>query len=315
MSKSAVAVVIVNYNTREHLLACLTTIRMEAPREVVVVDNASRDGSAALVRAEFPEVVLQPNTTNYGYGAAANQGIRACHAETVLLLNSDTLLRPGAIAALGNYVDRHPRFAVVGPRLLSADGTRQPSCFPFLTPLNVLVLNTILSRFVAVLPGLREHFDPAWPHDKACRVPWVKGAAIAIRREAFEAVGGFDEAYFMYAEELDLCYRLRAIGWETHFAPVTSVTHVEGASTNQVRPEMLSRLFASIRRFYMRHYPPVYLPRLRWAVTAIMWQRILKDTIRLHRARDPALRNHLADDLLLWRRIRDEEGCRSTLTS
>ena len=307
-----VAVVVVNYDTRDHLRACLTTIRVEAPREVIVVDNASSDDSAGMVRAEFPEVMLHANTTNHGYGAAANQGIHACRASYVLLLNSDTRLQPGALSAMGDYLDLHPRVAIAGPLLRNPDGTRQPSCFPFLTPLNVLVLNTVLCELVGFLPFLRGRFLPAWQHDSACAVPWVKGAALAIRREAFDAVGGFDESYFMYAEELDLCYRLGAAGWETHYAPVTSVTHVEGASTMQRRPEMLSRLFASIGHFYRRHYPPAYRPRLRWAVTAVMWQRILKDTIRFHLAREPLLRRRYASDLVVWRQIKEEhrEGVR-----
>ena len=303
----SLAVVVVNYNTREHLRACLSSVLAEAPSEVIVVDNASSDGSAEMVRGEFPLVKLHANTNNSGYGAAANQGIAACRVKYALLLNSDTRLQPGALAALSRYLDLHPRAAVVGPRLLNPDGTLQPSCFPFLTPLNVLVLNTALGKLVRFLPAVREHFLPAWTQDDARAVPWVKGAALAIRREAFAAVGGFEESYFMYAEELDLCYRLRAAGWEMHFAPVTAVIHVEGASTMQLRPEMLSRLFASIQHFYRRHYPPAYLPRLRWAVSAIMWQRIIKDTIRFHRAREPVLRQRFATDLLLWHRIKKEQ--------
>jgi GT2 family glycosyltransferase len=264
----SVGVVVVNYNTRDHLRACLLTVRAEAPNEVVVVDNASSDGSADMVRAEFPEAVLHANTTNPGYGAGANLGIGTCQSRYALLLNSDTRLPRGALTVLTSYLDRHQQVGIVGPRLLNPDGSLQPSCYPFLTPLNVLVLNTVLSDVVRHVPILRERFHPAWLKDAARPVAWVKGAALAIRREAFDAVGGFDETYFMYSEELDLCYRLRAAGWETHFVPTTSVTHVEGASTMQFRPQMFSAFFASIKHFYQRHYSPNYLPRLRLAVSA-----------------------------------------------
>jgi GT2 family glycosyltransferase len=297
------AVVVVSFNTREHLRACLASVRAEAPGEVIVVDNASSDGSAEMVRTEFQDAVLHANSTNLGYGAAANQGIRACRARYTLLLNGDTRVHPGVLAAMEQYLDEHQRAAVVGPRLLNPDGTLQPSCFPFLTPFNVLVLNTGLNKLVRLLPFARKRLLPVWPHTHPRVVPWVKGAALAIRREAFESVGGFDVGYFMYAEELDLCFRLRARGWETHFAPVANVVHVEAASTMQFRPDMAARLFASIQHFYQQHYSPAYLRRFRWVIKAIMLKRILRDTILRWLARDPAVRRRLAGDLLLWRRI------------
>src|SRR5262245_26457705 len=126
-----IAVIIVNYNTCEHLRACLETVLAEAPSEVIVVDNASSDDSAQMVRAHYPWVVLCANKTNLGYGAASNQAIARCTAKHVLLLNSDTLLPVGALQALSTYLDRHPRAAIVGPRLVNSDGTLQASCYPF----------------------------------------------------------------------------------------------------------------------------------------------------------------------------------------
>jgi N-acetylglucosaminyl-diphospho-decaprenol L-rhamnosyltransferase len=125
------AVVIINYNTCELLRACLATVITEAPSEVVVVDNASSDDSVATVETEYPHVILQVNKTNLGYGAAANQAIASCKAKYVLLLNADTLLRPGTLLALKRYLDQHPRAAIVGPRLEDPDGTLQASCYPF----------------------------------------------------------------------------------------------------------------------------------------------------------------------------------------
>jgi GT2 family glycosyltransferase len=299
-----VAVVVVNYNTRDLLRDCLESVRAEGPEgvgEVVVVDNASRDGSPDMVREQFPEARLVANEHNPGYGAAANQGIAACAAPCVLLLNSDTLLRPGTAAALARYLDENPRAGIAGPRLLNPGGTLQPSCFPFLTPFNVLVLNTELNRVARVLPGIRRRFLPTFKGTPSQAGHWVKGAALAIRREAFAAAGGFDEGYFMYAEELDLCWRMLAAGWEVHYAPVASVVHVEGASTSQARREMTAQLFASLEGFYRRHYPAGALARLRWAVVAILLERIVRDAIKF--CRYPERRPRLSGDLTLWRRM------------
>jgi N-acetylglucosaminyl-diphospho-decaprenol L-rhamnosyltransferase len=291
------AVVIVNYNTRELLRACLESVLAEGVAEVVVVDNASRDGSAAMVREDFPAVRLIAREDNPGFGAGANQGIAACAAPHALLLNSDTRLEPGAATALARYLDENPRAGIVGPRLLNPDGTLQSSCFPFLTPFNVLALNTYVNRAVRALPRFRSTWRGT-PRRAGC---WVKGAALAIRREAFAAVGGFDEVYFMYAEELDLCQRVLAAGWEVHYAPAASVVHVEGASTSQARHAMTAQLFASLELFYRRHYTPGALTRLRLVVVLILLERIVRDAIKF--CRYPDRRPRLSGDLGLWRRL------------
>jgi N-acetylglucosaminyl-diphospho-decaprenol L-rhamnosyltransferase len=308
--ESRIAVVVVNHETRDHLRACLETVREAGPAEVVVVDNASRDGSVEMVREGFPEVRLLANADNPGYGAASNRGIAACRAPYVLLLNSDTRLRPGALAALAAELDRHPRTGIAGPRLLNPDGTRQPSCFPFLTPFNVLAMNTYLNRVVRYAPGLRRRFRPVYSAIPGGEVPWVKGAALGVRREAFAAVGGFDETYFLYAEEMDLCWRLRAAGWEIRFTPEAEVVHEEGASTGRLRPEMAVRLFASLAHFHRLHSPRGTLTRLRWAVTLAMAEHIARDTLKSFWTRDPNRRRALAGDLLIWRRVLAERPVR-----
>lgn len=298
------AVVVVNYNTRDLLRECLESVREQgagAVAEVWVVDNASQDGSAEMVRELFPEVRLIARTDNPGYGAAANQGIAACAAPSALLLNSDTRLLPGAAAALARHLEENPRAGIIGPRLLNPDGTFQPSCFPFLTPLNLLALNTWLNRAARAIPGWRSRFLPTWKGTPSRAGHWVKGAALAIRRESFAAVGGFDEDYFMYSEEVDLCWRALAAGWEVHYAPEACVVHVEGASTSQTRDAMTAQLFASMELFYRRHYPPGALTRLRWVVVLILFERIARDTIKFWRY--PERRPRLSGDLLLWQRL------------
>ncbi len=250
---SGIGVVVVNHNTREHLRACLASL----PRgEVapVVVDNASTDGSVEMVRAEFPEAVVLADGSNPGYGAAANRGVEACDTEHVLVLNSDTRIRPGALDALRAYLDRHPRVGIAGPKLLNPDGSPQASCFPFPGTLRWLLENDPVAPLAGRIPGLRDRLLRFSPPEGAVEVPWVLGAALAVRRAALREVGGFDETYFMYFEEVDLCLRLKNAGWETHFVPDGLVAHVGAASTSQVRGRMAAQHFRSSLRFYRRHY-------------------------------------------------------------
>jgi GT2 family glycosyltransferase len=298
---SDIAVAVVSYQTKALLRDCLASVVADSPAEVVVVDNASSDGSAAMVRDEFPDVVLRANIDNPGYGAAANQAIAATGAAYVLLLNADTRVESGALAALARYLDDNPGVGLAAPKLLHPDGSPQPSAYPQPTPFNTLVLNTYLLDLVRWVPGLRRRFAFAWHVPPAGPTAWVKGAALAFRRRAFDSVKGFDEAFFLYSEETDLCYRIREAGWDVHFAPAAAVVHVEGASTMQERRRMIVQLFDSLDLFYRRHYPPGYRRRLRWVIAAIMTQRILRDTIRLHRSREEARRARVTDDLRLWR--------------
>jgi len=253
------AVVVVNFNTREDLRACLRSVVASAPRQIVVADNGSTDGSREVVREAFPSVALLCLDENPGYGGAANRAIAATSAPYVLLLNSDTLIAPDALETLGAYLDTHPGAAVVGPRLLNPDGSLQPSCYPFPGSLRWAFDNDDVGRLLARLPLVRELGLRTWRHDRSRRVPWVKGAALALRRAAFDAVGGFDESFFMYHEESDLCFRLADAGWEVHFAPVTDVVHTGGTSTAQRQPEMDAALARSATRFHRKHYDGVHL--------------------------------------------------------
>lgn len=303
MTDSRVAVVIVNYNTREHLRTCLESVVREAPAALVVVDNASSDGSPEMVRERFPQARVIANADNPGYGAAANQGIRAVSSPFVLLLNSDTLLEPGALGVFEHYLDTHPNVALVGPHLVFPDLRHQPSSYPPLTPFNTLVLNTYLLDIVRLIPGLRRRYASVWRAPPAGPVAWVKGAAMAIRRTAFGDVSGFDEDYFMYSEEVDLCHRLKAAGWEIHFSPETRVVHAEGASTSSHREEMSVRLFESMDLFYRRHWSPGRRVRLRIVIAIVMLQRILRGAVSYVRNGEPEHRRRIRNDWRLWIRI------------
>jgi N-acetylglucosaminyl-diphospho-decaprenol L-rhamnosyltransferase len=302
------AVVIINYNTREQLRACLATVTKQMPSEVIVVDNNSSDGSAEMVQSHYPSVLLRANEINVGYGTAANHAIAGCTAKYVLLLNADTLLQPGALEAFSTYLDLHPRAAVLGPRLVDPDGNLQASCYPFPTPLDTFLENStstiLLGRFIRrYVPGLRKLYLRTWPHDRARIVPWIKGAAVAVRRDAFEAVGGFDESFFMYFEDADLCFRLNAAGWQVHFAPVTAVVHVGGASTVQYRADMSVQLFASTVRFYQRHYPRARVAKLLLVVKTLMLAKCIGGSIHFCLAQDEKKRRELSESIAASRRV------------
>ncbi|MBP1733132.1 MAG: glycosyl transferase, family 2, partial [Deltaproteobacteria bacterium] len=276
------------------------TVHGEGPGEVVVVDNASSDGSSGMVQAEYPWVTLHCNKMNVGFGTAANQAVAKCRAKYVLLLNSDILLQAGAVNALSNYIDLHPRAAIVGPRLVNTDGTLQVSCYPFPTILNTFFVDTCFGKLIRYLPVLRNHFLPTWSHYHAKIVPWVKGAAMAIRREAFETVGGFDESFFMYSEEVDLCYRLHAVGWQIHFAPVTTVVHSGGTSTGQHQTEMAVQLLVSTFKFYRKHYSGIRLVAMDVLLKNIIRYRWVIDNVRLHLTCDKRKRAMIAADVAAW---------------
>jgi GT2 family glycosyltransferase len=296
------AVAIVNHNTRDHLRACLESLRPEAPAEVVVVDNASDDGSAAMVQAEFPEVWLLANDANRGYGAAANQALGLCEAPAVLLLNSDTRLRPGALAALAGYMAEHPEVAVAGPRLVNPDGSLQPSTYPAPTPLHVFLEESTLGRLVGRLPPLRERYLRTWSHSRPRAVPWLLGAALALRRDAFRASGGFDPSFFMYLEEVDLCARLRAAGWQVHFVPAAEIVHTGGASTRQYRRQMAVQYFSSLAHFYRRHYSRLRQAELAIVVRAVVALRLARETWRL-RSAGAAERSSIEAERQAWREV------------
>jgi GT2 family glycosyltransferase len=296
-------VAIVNYNTRADLERCLENLHDEPHAEVIVVDNASTDGSVAMVREKFSWATVEESGGNLGYGGGANIALRRCETPFLLLLNSDVIVPPGALAALTRHLEAHPETAVVGPRLLNADGSHQNSCYPFLTPLHWFLTATNFARFLGRIPVLRERTVHGWPHDHERSVDWVKGAALAMRRGPVLDAGGFDTRFFMYWEEVDLCYRLRKRGWYIDYIANPALVHAEAASTRQRRAEMTVRQFRSALVFYELHYSSFASKRLRATAAAVMLWRIGRDTVRQRSASDPTERIRYAENVQIWKEI------------
>jgi len=250
-----VSVIIVSWNVVEWLIPCLASVRegWGALRgEIIVVDNGSADGTPERVRAAFPEVRLWVNPVNRGFPAANNQGMALARGRYFFLLNPDTRVLDRAIESLVAFAEAHPEAGVVGPQLLNPDGTVQSSRRRFPTFWTALFESTWWQPY-APRGLLRRYYVLDRPDDAVQEVDWVTGAAMLVRREAAEQVGPMDEGFFMYAEELDWCRRMRAAGWRVFYFPHAKVIHYGGRSSDQV-PALQHLAFQRSKIRYFRKY-------------------------------------------------------------
>ena len=248
-----VAAVIVNYESGSALVRCVDGLRSEATGGLVVVDNGSTDGSVDQVRDRFPEVEVLTTGRNLGYGAAANRGVAATGAAFVLVCNPDLEVGPGALATLAGALSARPECAVVGPLIRTSGGDRYPSARQF--PSLVDAAGHALLGIFAPDNRFTRSYQQSHLNDVGVEpqtVDWVSGACFLVRRSAFEQVGGFDEAYFMYLEEVDLCWRLGAAGWQVAYVPAAQVTHLQGVSTERHPYRMIFEHHRSLLRFAAR---------------------------------------------------------------
>jgi len=248
-----VAVVIVSFETRETLLDALASLQANAEMklDVVVVDNASRDGSADAVRARFPDVRVIANACNVGFSSACNQGARESRAPLVLFLNPDATLTPGSLAALAALFEARPRLGIAGPRTRSSNGDIQVSTGPDLALLaewrqRRLVRGVARRDAGALAKAEARH---AVEHEP----DWVSGACLMARREALDAVGGFDERFFLYEEDADLCRRVRAAGWQVVFTPAAEARHALGRSMARAPSRARFEYHRSHLLYYRKH--------------------------------------------------------------
>lgn len=243
------SVVIASWNTASLLLSCLRSLSAAAgglPFEVIVVDNASTDASADRVASEFPGAKLIRNSENLGFSRANNQGISLAQGRFVLLLNSDTLLPAGALAQLVDFMEAHPRAGACSPALHISGGAAQAFAFG-----DEPSLGYLLRRGFNRLAFGRPLHD--WATTLSRPVDWASAACLIVRREALAQVGGFDEAMFMYFEDVDLCLRLRQAGWEIWHHPAVAITHLGGQSMKQ-NPAAQAAYRQNLRYFYRKHY-------------------------------------------------------------
>ena len=284
------SVIIVSWNVRDLLQRCLQALvpssKFQAScsplnnlergtwnLELFVVDNASSDGSAAMVRQHFPQVQLIANESNLGFTHANNQGIAASQGRYVLLLNPDTAVVDDAVAMLLAFLEAHPDVGVVGPQLRYPDGSIQPSRRRFPTLATAFVESTVLQPLFAGSSLLRRYYLADQPDDVTQDVDWLVGACLLVRREAIAQAGPLDEGFFMYSEELDWCRRLKQAGWRIVYLPTAQVIHYEGKSSEQNLAARDIRFHSSKVRYFRKHHGvwPAQLLRL-FLLGTFVWQ-------------------------------------------
>ncbi len=241
------SIVIVTHESKNDIVECLDSLRRISDvvsREIILVDNASEDGTPELVAANYPEVRLIRKRRRDGFSTNVNIGAVAASGRHIVLLNPDTVMFSDTLDRLVEHLDTHPSVGILGPRLIYPDGRQQASARRFPTPLNTIVRRTPLRRLVGVTSGTARHLMSDSTLREVTEVDWLLGAVMAIRAEAFQELGGFDDGYRLYCEDLDLCWRAHEAGWRVEYLPHATVQHALG--------ELTAKRFFTIRTLW--HY-------------------------------------------------------------
>lgn len=250
----SLSLIIINYNTREDLGKCLTTLKEKlGGRETIVVDNGSSDGSREMVAEEFPWARLVDNPGNPGYASACNKGLAATSHPYALILNSDVEFLEDGLDEVIDYLDAHPEVGALGPMVLNSDGSRQMSCRRF-PSMRQNIVHGFLGDFWPDNPFTRSYQMKDMRREEIREADWVSGAAMFVRRSAVEQVGGFDESYFMYVEDVDLCWRLKRAGFKVVYHPSFRLIHHVGRTSSQQSVRMLYEHHRSMYVFFRKRY-------------------------------------------------------------
>ena len=250
------SIIIVSWNVKKDLANCLRSIEenpASKPFEVIVVDNASSDGTVESVRNKFPEVVVIANSQNLGFAAANNQGIEKSQGEYILLLNPDTIVHSGSVDVLIEFMDENKDVGICGPQLLNQDGTIQSSvrCFP--TFRGALYRHTVIRYLGLFKNEYKKWLMKSFDHKTKMDVDQVMGAALMIRQSIIEDIGVMDEQFFMYYEEVDLCFRIKQAGWRVVFMPEVVITHLGSQSSGQIPAKKQMLAITSLLKFFRKH--------------------------------------------------------------
>ena len=266
---SRVAVIIVSWNTRELLAQCLAAVfaSTAAPElEVWVVDNGSTDGSADMVKTRFPAVRLIENPGNVGFSRANNQALRLAQFDYALLLNPDAVVQPDTLHGLWRWLEDHPAAGAVGPTLLNPDGSFQAAANDF---------PRLLTQWLIIAGLAHRLLGPYFPShgpssaQQAIRTDWMGGACLMVRARAIQAVGLLDEDFFMYAEEMDWCYRLWQARWEVYWLPTALCWHWRGQGSRQAQVQTPARLAGASYLFFRKHYGQPRTALLQWGMVSL----------------------------------------------
>jgi GT2 family glycosyltransferase len=251
------SIIVVSWNTRDLLSKCLQCVQSTVKKvtyEIIVVDNNSNDGSQDMVALRFPNVKLIANADNRGFAKANNQGIQVSDARYVLLLNSDAFVKENTIDQMVAFMDEHPEAGMAGCKLLYEDGRLQPSCATYPTLATEFFIAAGLDKLFPKSKLFGKYLMTDWDYSDTREVDVIMGAFMLARKTAIEQVGLMDEAFFMYSEEVDWCYRFKAAGWKIYFTPDAECIHIWGGSSRAVKVETLIRLYRARVQFFRKHY-------------------------------------------------------------
>ncbi len=254
---NSISIIIVNWNTCDYLRNCLNSIRQTDEsyvQEVIVVDNASKDGSPEMVEKEFPEVTLIRAEENLGFARANNLAMKRAVGSMFALVNSDVIVHPGCLETLATFLDQHNDIGLVGPRVIGGDGNLQRTCRRqpniWNTVCRILALDRIFPDW-SIFSGFEM---PHWTHERCMEVEVLSGCFCVVKRKAVDEVGGLDEQFFFYAEDIDWCKRLRDAGWKLKFVPEATATHFGGASTSNAPLRYSIEILRATLKYWRKHH-------------------------------------------------------------
>lgn len=252
------SICIVSWNTRDLLRKCLASIYKYPPScdfEVFVADNHSSDGTPDMVAKDFPQVLLIKNKENLGFARANNQIIEKTKGTHILLLNPDTEVFERSIDILIDLLDKNPDAGVVAPKLINSDGSLQRSCMGFPTLGAMAMRQLFLEALLPFNPYTKRYLMTGFKHDRLAEVDQPMGACLLVRKEIIDKLGAFDPQYYMFFDEVDLCFRIKKAGWKIFFDPASRVMHHGGTAVRKWSPFKLSRVWTASRNYYFRkHY-------------------------------------------------------------
>ena len=295
-----ISVIIVNWNVRDLLDTCLDSL-FEAQSiagtgdgtgpilEVIVVDCYSQDASVDMVRERYPTVKLLPQSENIGFTRGNNLGMEVAAAETLLLLNPDTEVYKGTLATMLGYMRQHPGVGILGPHTLNTDDSHQSTRRRFPTLLTGIFESTWLST-VAPAAVFDRYFMRDTDDDALLEVDWIQGSAMMLRREVFQDIGGLDEGYVMYSEELDYCRRAKDAGWAVMYHGGAKIKHHGGKSSEQVAAFKQIQFHTSKLRYFRKHHGYLFYVLLRWVILAQFWWQMVLETSKASIGHKRALR-------------------------
>jgi len=247
---------IVSYNSLSFLRECLNSILSSPPgvgHEIIVVDNASSDGTDEFVKKNYPEIILIPNKRNIGFAAANNRAIEESRSKYVLLINSDCMVYKKSLGSLVEFMEKNPEVGIAGPKIVNSDGTIQFSCRRFPSVFNAAA-HTILTNIFPDNPFSKKYKLADIGRDNPFKVDWVSGSCMIIRRKALEDTGILDENYFMYVEDLDICYRMWQKNWEVQYYPEAEIMHHIAGSSGSGEIKASFRMQKSVFYFFWKNY-------------------------------------------------------------